>query len=404
MRVDAEQVYANWSTGLVRIVLLTGVTGALGSALLPLLAQQFPDHDIYCLIRATDAAAARGRLDAVIGGAAMAGDASRIHALQGDAALPGFGLADGVLDDLAARVEKIFHLAASVDFDLPLPESRAINVHSTAAVLAFARRCRLRGTAGFHISYVSTAYVAGDRNGLLKESDLRLGQGFWNGYEESKLEAEELVAAAAHELPVTVFRPSQVIGDSRTGAISKFFGFYEFVGLAVRGRSNILVADPDARPDMVPLDYVCRALLHLSARPDAAGATYHLAAGLANSLAVSEVVEAVLEVMARHKAGSEATARPRIIRADRLALDAAPDELARYEYSAQKLLLRTYGPYLAYERDFDVAATHALLAQAGIVIPPMREAIMVTADYALRSRVRRREAPHNKPSQLGETA
>src|SRR5207253_8560000 len=127
---------------------------------------------------------------------------------------------------LAAQAQQIFHLAASVDFDVPLAESRAANVDSTAEVLRFARECLPHAGSAFRVHHVSTAFVAGTRRGPLRESELQCGQGFWNVYEQSKLESEGLVRQAAAEIPVTVLRPSLVIGESVHGRIRKFFGFY----------------------------------------------------------------------------------------------------------------------------------------------------------------------------------
>jgi thioester reductase-like protein len=391
---------------LKQAILLTGVTGALGSALLPSLLQRFTDADVYCLVRGASQEDAVNKLGAVVSAAGLnEQQTQRVHLLQGDASAPDLGVSEQVLNELSERTIRIYHLAASVDFDASLEDSRRINVGGTQAILRFARGCRLASTPEFRLAYVSTAYIAGQRRGLIREDELDVGQVFWNSYEQSKFEAEQLVEQAKREIPITVLRPSQIIGDSRTGEISKFFGFYEFVALAVRGRSNILVADPEARPDMVPLDYVCDAILYLSCRSDSAGATYHLAAGLQRSLTVAEVVEAVLEVMRSQKQVRELVARPKIIQPERLHIDASPAELARYDCSAQKLLLRTYGPYLAYERDFDVAATIELLSAAGITLGPIRQAIQVTVDYALNFRARRRQSPplNNKSHQLGET-
>lgn len=371
------------------VILLTGATGALGSALLPSLVRQFGQHEIVCIIRAASESDAARRLQAV---AAHSGlhpdDIGRIRALPGDVALARFGLGEDAYRALAGTTEKIFHLAASVDFNASLEESRIANVDSTRHIVRFAKDCRHRQDARFRLNYVSTAYVAGNAKGRLKESALRNGQSFWNSYEQSKLEAEELAEAAKAEIPTTIYRPSQIIGDSRTGKIAKFFGFYEFIGLAVRGRSNVLVADAGARPDMVPSDYICDAILHFDSQDHAAGKTCHLAAGLVNSLTVNEVVDAVLEVFEDNPVGKKALARPIIISEDHLDKGLGHAELARYNASAQKLLMRTYQPYLSYERDFDVEETHRELERAGIRIPDMRQVVKITARYALSARTR----------------
>ena len=76
------------------------------------------------------------------------------------------------------------------------------------------------------LNYVSTAYVAGDRTGVVYEHELNLGQGFKNHYESTKFQAEVWVRSAMDEMPTTIFRPAIVVGDSRTGETQKFDGPY----------------------------------------------------------------------------------------------------------------------------------------------------------------------------------
>src|SRR5437899_1298015 len=79
-----------------------------------------------------------------------------------------------------------------------------------------ARRCRARGGLRRFTS-ISTAFVAGGHAGCISEDDLDVGQRFRNPYEQSKFEAERLVAHWRERLPVTVVRPSIVVGERDTG-------------------------------------------------------------------------------------------------------------------------------------------------------------------------------------------
>ncbi|OHX13882.1 hypothetical protein BI347_10450 [Chromobacterium sphagni] len=284
---------------------------------------------------------------------------------------------------MAGEVSQVFHLAASVDFALPLAESRAANVDSSREVLAFCRACAWRGKPDFRPNYVSTAYVAGRRQGWLTESERNCGQAFWNAYEQSKLEGEEMAAAAMDEIALTIYRPSQIIGESRSGRIRKFFGYYEFLKLAERDRMPVLLADPGARPDLVPTDYVCDAMLHLSERPEAAGRVYHLTAGLSQSLSFERIFGLMYQVLAERGGGVR---QPRRYRHGELEALATPAELQRYHLSPLKLLQRTYRPYLDSERDFDCAATQRELAAAGIVLPDIERTLRLSTGYALDSR------------------
>jgi long-chain acyl-CoA synthetase len=179
-------------------LLLTGATGFVGMELLARLvnAPAACATPVVALIRAEDDAHATRRLHetlSVFG--AVEPYAQRVTAVAGDLERPGLGIDPR----LARSVSEIVHGAASVSFELGLDRSRAINVEGTRRVLAFAARCpRLR-----RLTYVSTAYVAGEHRGVFAEDDYDLGQRFRNPYERSKFEAEGLVrAASAAGLPV----------------------------------------------------------------------------------------------------------------------------------------------------------------------------------------------------------
>ncbi|MBP4051147.1 SDR family oxidoreductase [Chromobacterium violaceum] len=367
-------------------VLLTGVTGGLGGELLPRLLRRHPACQVAALVRGDAPGQAAGRLaEAMDYGRLSPAERARVSLCHGDVSQPRFGLAEPAWRELAARTRRVFHLAASVDFDLPLEASRAANVDSTRAVLAFAAEA-MRAGGDFRLNYVSTAYVSGRRGGRLGEEELDQGQAFCNGYEQSKFEAEQLVWQASGRLPLTVYRPSQIIGESRAGRIRKFFGYYEFLKLAERGRMPVLPANAKARPDLVPADYVCEAMLHLDAASHAIGRCYHLTAGLANSPDFERIFGLMYQELAARRPDGGAPARPRMFRPEELEAMASPEELRRFHLSPLKLLLRTYRAYLDEERDFDCAATQAELAAAGIPLPDVEAALRLSTRYALDAR------------------
>ena len=97
---------------------------------------------------------------------------------------------------------------------------RRINVEGTKNVLEF-----LEEAPHFErLHYVSTAYVSGTARGVFRETDLDVGQGFKNHYEETKFQAE--VEVARSRVPCTIYRPGVVVGDSKTGETAKFDGPY----------------------------------------------------------------------------------------------------------------------------------------------------------------------------------
>jgi nucleoside-diphosphate-sugar epimerase len=260
------------------------------------------------------------------------------------------------------------------------PEARRANLDSTREVLQFAFAAQ-RARPGLRLHYASTAYVAGDRRGRLLESELLVGQEFCNSYEQSKAEAERLVADAGRELAVTIYRPSHVVGESATGRIARFFGFYDFIRAAARGKLPLLLAEPEAPIDMVPVDYVCDAILGLSGTSASVGRTYHVAAGLARSLGIQQLVSLVHAVQ-RQVQPALRVREPRIIRPRLFTRQASPEE-QRSRATRSGLLLRTYLPYFTYGRDFDVEGTHRLLGGLGVHLPPTAEVLQASTRYAI---------------------
>ena len=165
-------------------ILLTGATGLVGGELLPRLLRAAPRSRIHCLVRARDAEALERRRSTLLARAHVAPEAAaRVRAVAGDTSAADLGLGDARAA-LAGRVRSVVHAAASTRFDLSLDEARRTNVEGTANVLAFARE------AGARLQHVSTAYVAGERSGVLRVRDADAPRAFHNTYEQSKWEAE----------------------------------------------------------------------------------------------------------------------------------------------------------------------------------------------------------------------
>lgn len=363
-------------------IVVTGATGALGSELVPRLLQRYPKSRLVAIVRAKSSEDAAARLARAIDNPALlAAAGERIAALPGDVGKPMLGLDEETASRLAARTGKLFHLAANVRFSATLPESRAGNVDSTRAVLEFCRRCRDAHPGDFELHYASTAYVVGNRQGPLREDELNRGQGFWNAYEQSKLEAEELAVAARSEMSVTIYRPSQVICLSADGKVRKLFGFLEFMKLACTGKARIAVlpARPEVRTDMVPIDYVCDAIAYLSGEADALGRTYLLAAGVARSLPLEEVIDVAYRVVREHAPDNEEIKKPRYLDPASFAPTAGVPGI----HPALGGLLGIYLTYLTYDRDFQVEDTMARLARGGIVLPPMADVIRDSVKYVV---------------------
>jgi nucleoside-diphosphate-sugar epimerase len=243
-------------------VLLTGYPGFIGRRLADRLADA--GGDVVALVEPRMAAAAR----------AAAGD--RIALVEGDIALPRLGLPDADWERLTAQVRHVFHLAAIYSLDVPLELAQRVNVEGTGNVLELCRACeRLE-----RLNYVSTAYVAGLRTGVVYEHELSLGQDFKNHYESTKFQAELWVRGQMDRVPATIYRPAIVVGDSRTGETQKFDGPYfmlRVVALCERHGLPLPQFGRSGAPfNVVPVDFVLDALIAGAGEEAAAGETFHL--------------------------------------------------------------------------------------------------------------------------------
>lgn len=203
---------------------------------------------------------------------------TRVHVFDGDVTLPSLGLQKDDLDTLRATTQEFFHIAALTALNGSEEDCQSVNVGGTRHALEIAWDFRKNGKLE-RFFYFSTAYVAGSRQTYLsKEDGLPEQPAHANFYESSKYAAETSVRKAMKEgLPVTIFRPSIVVGDSRTGEVSEFNVIYPFMKLFAHGILTVLPTRLDNSFNIVPIDFVIKASLAISKQKDSLGRTFHLA-------------------------------------------------------------------------------------------------------------------------------
>ena len=196
--------------------------------------------------------------------------------VEGDITKPNLGIAETDLGLIRSETTDVFHLAAVYDLAVAKNVAYTVNFEGTKNVNEFAGSVK-----NLHrYNYVSTCYVAGKRKGRILETELEHNAGFRNHYEETKYLAELEVEGLKKELPVTIFRPSVVVGDSKTGETAKYDGIYyliQYLRRAPKLLRVINVGNTKVRLNLVPVDFVVESMAALAFDENTEGETLALA-------------------------------------------------------------------------------------------------------------------------------
>ena len=258
-------------------VLITGSTGFIGSHIARKIIESRRSK-VILLVRAEDDSAAMSRLkkewwDWKELQKVVPGD--RVDVVAGDICKPRFGMSPENYLYLTLNVTHIIHAAAETRIDAPLKELMRVNVEGIRNIIGLAEELYKNGKLS-RLSHVSTAYVCGRQSGRISEELLSDTGGFISDYESSKYMGELLVREVMDKLPVTIFRPSMVVGDSRTGEIKTFNTIYYPLRLYLNMILRIFPVRPSRGLDLVPVDYVADSIVDLTFMKAAENLTFHL--------------------------------------------------------------------------------------------------------------------------------
>jgi thioester reductase-like protein len=216
----------------------------------------------------------------------------RVVPFEGDAAAMDLGLSGSEYRRMANELDRIHHVAQVTYPGVSRGMAELVNIGATREVIELGSMCQHLKSIVVH----SSAMVSGNREGLVREDELAMGQSFRTPVEETLARAERCLRSAMSRLPIIVIRPTLVIGDSSTGEVDRFDGPYLLILLIVSSPQDLPVPLPtrgDALLHMVPIDYVVRAAHHIGREPSAIGKTFHLADP--RPLTVRRVFELVAE-------------------------------------------------------------------------------------------------------------
>jgi NAD(P)-dependent dehydrogenase (short-subunit alcohol dehydrogenase family) len=242
--------------------LVTGATGFIGRHLVERLLARV--GDVYVVVRPASVARA---------GALFASE--RVHVVEGDLELPLLGVDEAWVAAARGSVERAFHLAALYDMRAGADKTERASVLGTRNMLELAAALDVGC-----LNHVSSVAVAGRHRGTFSETDFDLGQTLQTPYHAAKFEAERLVRSQS-AVPWRIYRPSVVVGNSKTGEMDKIDGPYYFFKAIARARHLIpewvpLVGPELGHTNIVPVDFVADAIDHVAHQPDLDGRTFHL--------------------------------------------------------------------------------------------------------------------------------
>lgn len=255
-------------------LLVTGGAGVVGESLLKCLDDRYR---VICLAR---------RSDINIPG---------VEVLRGDIRHPTLGLCPEQYATLAKRVDWIVHSAAVTRLDGEGADIHDTNYIGTANIVQFSQR------ANAPLYHISTAYT--------HACDYYEGVPPETAYERAKKLAERLVIEAG--IPVSIFKPSMVIGDATTGVMPNFQGFHMTLALSMSGILPVIPCPPEAYADVIARDVVARAIKHALDRRLLGGSFYLTSGDKAPTVLVLSQLLAEAAAL-----GGQAYAAPRFMSPD----------------------------------------------------------------------------------------
>ena len=356
------------------IYFVTGASGFIGKRLVRSLLTR-PDATVYFLMR-EPSAERLAKLSRFWGT-----DATRAIPLEGDLTQPGLGIAPNDLDPIMSKVDHVFHLAAIYDLEADGATEMRTNIEGTRNAVLFAMAV---GAKHFH--HMSSIAAAGLYHGVFREDMFAEAEELEHPYFASKHESEKVVREECR-IPWRIYRPGLVVGDSTSGEMDKVDGPYYFFKLIQKTRKLLPPWMPSigfegGRINLVPVDFVVAALIHLAHVEGEDGRCFHLTDPHPHR------VGEILTIFCRAAHAPDMALRinaalfgfiPPWIMKSLLAL--TPTRRIRAAVMKDLGLPDDIFTFVNYPTRFDNREAERLLAPAGIRVPPLEDYAWRLWDY-----------------------
>jgi NAD(P)-dependent dehydrogenase (short-subunit alcohol dehydrogenase family) len=354
---------------------VTGATGFIGRHLVEQLLKR--DGEIYVLVREGSLDKLQERIDAW-GPEAK----DRVKPVTGDLGEKRLGVGDDQVAKLKdAGIDHFFHLAAVYDMTASDEDNEESNVKGTRNAVALANAVE----AGV-LHHTSSIAAAGEFKGLFREDMFDEGQKLPSAYHRTKFESEKIARTDA-TVPWRVYRPAIVVGNSQSGAMDKIDGPYYFFKAIQRIRHYLpewvpLVGPEFGYTNVVPVDYVAKAMDFIAHQPDLDGQAFHL---------TNPRSQRAGEVM--NQFAKAANAPQLALRVDKRLTDALPKGTVSMLMKlpplqeVQRTILADLGipeeviGHIALRPQFDTRDTERALKNSGIAVPALEDYAHTLWDY-----------------------
>ncbi len=246
---------------------LTGGTGFIGRNLIDHLLKR--RGNIYVLVRSGSKAKFKALSER------WGVSAKRVIPVTGDLTRAYLGVSPAKRKELEGEIKHVFHLGAVYDLKADAQSQQVANVDGTKHAVQFAEAVQARC---FH--HVSSIAAAGLYQGVFREDMFEEATGLEHAYFRTKHESEGIVRHQC-EVPWRIYRPGIVVGHSETGEIDKIDGPYYFFKLIQKMRRAVpawmpTVGIEGGRINLVPVDFVVKAMDHIAHMPRQDGKCFHL--------------------------------------------------------------------------------------------------------------------------------
>lgn len=346
-------------------VLLTGITGSVGSEIVRWLHARAPGCRLSALLRASSDLDLERRWDDVLSSADLdiherAAVKSRWKPMRGDITEPDLGIDRHTVAALRNDVTHFIHAAADVRFTAPLDESRRTNALGTRHALDLGARCKRLE----QFAHVSTCFVAGRRSGRILEDELEHDEGFASAYEQTKYEAEIDARSFMRDMPLSIYRLGLLPGRGRDGYVHQFGAFHRLLYYYDKGVLEMLPGEPHHLIDVAPTEWAADVLMQLFVEHFEAGRTYHVCSG-DEAVRIESFVELTNETFREHRGGRAALAPLQLV--DSSVYERFVERLvAMRTESTDRMVgvMRTMAPHAMLGKVFDRSATLTCLGSA----------------------------------------